>query len=447
MGFRLNVEVNNSQLKVFMMEFQVEKTEKIQGVVQAPPSKSYTHRAFFLASLARGESRVHNPLYSEDTLASLVACQAFGSQFQVSDEMSLVEGTAGDLQTPEDVLDLKNSGTTLRLATTMASLAPGCTVLTGDDSLRTRPMQPLLASLAKLGVQAQSTRENGRAPIIIENGFKGGSTSIPGDVSSQYISSILISAPYSQEGVELEVTGDFISRPYVEMTRDIMAHYGVKVDYQADEKQFQVEPQTYQARDYTVEGDYSSASYLVAAAAILESEISIRNLFKDSRQGDKVILGIVKEMGLEVQCLKDEVKLEGNGQIRGVEVNLEDTPDLVPTVAVLGALAEGTTTITGVEHARYKETDRISTTAQELKKIGFRVEEKLDGLVLKGGIPDRVSDVVVDSHGDHRLAMALSLVGLKLGSLRVQNAQVHKISFPRYREVMEKLGCRIRAVM
>ena len=447
MGFRLNVEVNNSQLMVFKMEFQVEKTEKIQGVVQAPPSKSYTHRAFFLASLARGESRVHNPLYSEDTLASLVACQAFGSQFQVSDEMSLVEGTAGDLQTPEDVLDLKNSGTTLRLATTMASLAPGCTVLTGDDSLRTRPMQALLDSLAKLGVQARSTRDNGRAPIIIENGFRGGSTSIRGDVSSQYISSILISAPYSQEGVELEVTGDFISRPYVEMTRDIMAHFGVKVDYQADEKQFQVEPQTYQAQDYTVEGDYSSASYLVAAAAILESEISIRNLFKDSRQGDKVILGIVKEMGLEVQCLKDEVKLEGNGEIRGVEVNLEDTPDLVPTVAVLGALAEGTTTIAGVEHARYKETDRISTTAQELKKIGFRVEEKLDGLVLKGGIPDRVSDVVVDSHGDHRLAMALSLVGLKLGSLRVQNAQVHKISFPRYREVMEKLGCRIRAVM
>lgn len=447
MGFRLNVEVNNSQLKVFMMEFQVEKTEKIQGVVQAPPSKSYTHRAFFLAALARGESTIRSPLYSEDTLASLVACQAFGSQFQVSDELSLVEGTVGELQTPEDVLDLKNSGTTLRLATTMASLAPGCTVLTGDDSLRTRPMQALLDSLAKLGVQARSTRDNGRAPIIIENGFLGGSTSIRGDVSSQYISSILISAPYSQEGVELEVTGDFISRPYVEMTRDIMAHFGVQVDYQADEKQFQVEPQTYQARDYTVEGDYSSASYLVAAAAILESEITIRNLFKDSRQGDKIILDIVKEMGLEVRCLKDEVKLEGNGEIRGVEVNLEDTPDLVPTVAVLGALAEGTTTITGVEHARYKETDRISTTTQELKKIGFRVEEKLDGLVLKGGIPDRVSGVVVDSHGDHRLAMALSLVGLKVGSLRVQNAQVHKISFPRYREVMEKLGCQIEVLI
>ena len=208
------------------MEFLVEKTEKIRGVVQAPPSKSYTHRAFFLAALARGESTIRSPLYSEDTLASLVACQAFGSQFQVSDEVCLVQGTAGKLQTPEDVLDLKNSGTTLRLATTLASLAPGSTVLTGDESLRTRPMQPLLAALDKLGVRAWSTRDNGLAPIIIREGFQGGSASIPGDVSSQYISSILLSAPYAQEGVELEVTGDFKSQPYVEMTLDIMAHSG-----------------------------------------------------------------------------------------------------------------------------------------------------------------------------------------------------------------------------
>jgi 3-phosphoshikimate 1-carboxyvinyltransferase len=428
------------------MEFQVEKTDKIRGTVQAPPSKSYTHRALFLAALASGESLIRNPLYSEDTLASLVACQAFGSQFQVSDEVCQVVGAAGELQTPEDVLDLKNSGTTLRLATTLAALAPGCTVLTGDDSLRTRPMQTLLASLKNLGVRAWSARDNGLAPIIIQNGFQGGSTSISGDVSSQYISSILLSAPYSQEGVELEVTGDFKSQPYVEMTLDIMAHFGVEVDYQADEKRFQVEPQTYQARNYTVEGDYSSASYIIAAAALLDSDVTIRNLFRDSRQGDKIILDIVEMMGVKVTRRPDEVKLRGNGEIRGVEVNLEDTPDLVPTVAVLGALASGTTHITGVEHARFKETDRISTTAQELKKIGFRVQEERDGLILEGGIPGKPSSEVVDSHGDHRLAMALSMVGLKLGKLRVQNAQVHHISFPGYRGVMEKLGCHIEAV-
>jgi len=428
------------------MEFLVEKTEKIRGVVQAPPSKSYTHRAFFLAALARGESTIRSPLYSEDTLASLVACQAFGSQFQVSDEVCLVQGTAGKLQTPEDVLDLKNSGTTLRLATTLASLAPGSTVLTGDESLRTRPMQPLLAALDKLGVRAWSTRDNGLAPIIIREGFQGGSASIPGDVSSQYISSILLSAPYAQEGVELEVTGDFKSQPYVEMTLDIMAHFGVQVDYQPDEKRFRVDPQTYQSQNYTVEGDYSSASYLIAAAAILESEVTIRNLFRDSHQGDKIILDIVEKMGVQVQRGEDEVKLESDGQIQGVEVNLEDAPDLVPTVAVLGALADGTTTITGVEHARYKETDRISTTAQELTKLGFQVQEERDGLILGGKIPEEFSGMVVDSHGDHRLAMALSLVGLKVGKLRVQNAEVHHISFPRYRGVMEKLGCHIEAV-
>jgi 3-phosphoshikimate 1-carboxyvinyltransferase len=428
------------------MEFKVEKTDRIRGVVQAPPSKSYTHRAFFLAALARGESRISSPLYSEDTLASMVACQAFGSRFEVIDELCRVEGTAGELETPEDVLDLKNSGTTLRLATTLASLSPGCTVLTGDDSLRTRPMQPLLEALAPLGVKAWSTRDNGMAPLIIHHGFQGGSTSIQGDVSSQYISSILISAPYAQEEVELEVTGDFISRPYVEMTLDIMDRFGVQVDYQPDEKRFRVKRQTYQSQDYTVEGDYSSASYLIAAAAILDSEVTIRNLFRDSRQGDKIILDIVEEMGVAVERKKDEIKVEGNGDIHGVEVNLEDAPDLVPTVAILGVLAEGTTHITGVEHARFKETDRISTTAQELKKIGFQVQEKRDGLVLEGKIPDKVSRVMVDSHGDHRLAMALSLVGLKVGKLRVQNAQVHHISFPGYRGVMEKLGCQIEAL-
>ncbi|MEN6328777.1 MAG: 3-phosphoshikimate 1-carboxyvinyltransferase [Methanobacteriaceae archaeon] len=428
------------------MEFRVEKTEKIRGTVQAPPSKSYTHRAFFLSALASGKSTIRNPLYSEDTLASLVACQAFGGQFQVSDEVCLVEGTAGKLQTPEDVLDLKNSGTTLRLATTMAALAPRCTVLTGDDSLRTRPMQPLLEALVKLGVKAWSTRNNGMAPLVIENGFQGGSAIISGDVSSQYISSILISAPYAQDAVELQVRGDFISQPYVAMTLDIMKEFGVKVDYHREEKLFQVNPQTYHSRHYTVEGDYSSASYLIAAAAILDSEVTIRNLFRDSRQGDKIILDIVEEMGVKVNRQEDMVTLEGNGEIRGVEVNLEDAPDLVPTVAVLGALAQGTTTINGVEHARFKETDRISTTAQELKKIGFQVQEKDDGLILEGGVSDKVSGVRVDSHGDHRLAMALSLVGLKLGKIRVQNAEVHNISFPRYREVMEKLGCQIEAL-
>jgi len=424
------------------MQFKIEKTDRIDGTVKAPPSKSYTHRAFFLAALANGKSKLQSPLYSEDTLASLVTCHTFGSEFDVSDEECTIEGTGGELKTPLDVLDLKNSGTTLRIATTMAGLASGCTVLTGDDSLRTRPMQPLLDSLKKLKVTAYSTRNNGNAPLVIKNGFQGGSTSIRGDVSSQYISSILISAPYAVNPVEVTVTGDFISRPYVEMTRDIMEKFGVKA--QLEDNTFHIEQQTYKSREYTIEGDYSSASYLIAAAAILDSDITIENLFKDSQQGDKIILDIVQEMGAQVKSKKNMVTITGGGDLQGVTVNLEDSPDLVPTVAVLGALSRGETIITGVEHARFKETDRLSTTAQELKKMGVDIVEKVDGLIINGN--KDIQGAMVESHNDHRLAMALSLVGLKTGNVYVKNAQVHQISFPGFVGVMEKLGCKIEAL-
>lgn len=422
------------------MQFKIEKTARVEGTVKAPPSKSYTHRAFFLAALASGKSKLGNPLYSEDTLASLLTCQAFGSEFDVSDEMCIMEGTGGDLKTPVDVLDLKNSGTTLRIATTMASLAPECTVLTGDDSLRTRPMQPLLGALKKLKVTAYSTRNNGMAPLVIKNGFKGGFTTIQGDVSSQYLSSILISAPYAENPVEVKVTGDFISRPYVEMTRDIMKKFKVKVE--SEENTFHVDHQTYKPREYIVEGDYSSASYLAAAAAILDSEVTIKNLFKDSQQGDKIILDIVEQMGAQVKRKNDRVTVIGSGFLEGITVNLEDSPDLVPTVAVLGVLAQGETHITGAEHARFKETDRLSTTAQELKKMGADIMEKPDGLIINGN-KGTIHGATVESYGDHRLAMALSLVGLKTGGVLIKNAQVHNISFPGFAGVMEKLGSKI----
>lgn len=420
-------------------ELKVEKTDSIEGVIKAPPSKSYTHRGFIIASLAEGESIIRDPLYSEDTLASLDACRAFGCDIEVNGDECVVQGREGIILTPDDVVNVKNSGTTLRIMTSVSSLAPGYTVLTGDESLRKRPMQPLLDSLHDLGVTAFSTRENGMPPVVIKGGLKGGITRIKGDLSSQFISSLLITSPYAQEPVDIHVTGDFISKPYVDMTIDVMKKFGVEIDYNRKDKSFHIIPQKYKCTRYTVEGDYSSASYIIAAAAVLESEIKIKNLFTNSKQGDKLILDIVEKMGTSVKFKKDEIIIFGHGEINGTEVNLKNAPDLLPTVAVLGALAEGVTTITGVEHARYKETDRIHTCALELSKLGVSVKEQTDGLIIKGG----ARGGIVDSHMDHRLVMALSIVGLKVGDVTIKNPAVYEVSFPNFPDLMNKLGCRL----
>jgi 3-phosphoshikimate 1-carboxyvinyltransferase len=422
------------------MDLQVEKTDKIKGVVNAPPSKSYTHRALFISSMAMGESHLRDPLYSADTMASLEACQSLGCHINVQDDSCLVLGTGGELKTPEDVLDLKNSGTTLRFMTTMASLAPSCSVLTGDESLRGRPMQDLLDSLHNLGVRAYSTRNNGLPPIVVKHGFKGGKTSIKGNVSSQYLSSLLISAPYAEDTVEVQVVGDFISQPYVEMTLDIMDKFGVQVS-RPKPRSFKVENQIYQGRDYTIEGDYSSASYLIAATAALEGNITLKNLFPDSRQGDKMILNVVQEMGAQVKLGQDQISIQGNGHLQGVDVNLENSPDLLPTVAALAAVAEGTSHIKGVKHARYKETDRVHTMAQELSKLGVKLTEEPDGILIQGG----AIGGIVESHGDHRLVMALTIVGLVTGGVQIKNAAVHQVSFPQFIQVMQEIGCNIQS--
>jgi 3-phosphoshikimate 1-carboxyvinyltransferase len=422
------------------MELLVEKTDKIKGVIKAPPSKSYTHRALLISSLAQGKSHLKDPLYSADTMASLEACQSLGCNINVQNNSCLVTGTGGELTTPEDVLDLKNSGTTLRFLTTMSSLAPGCSILTGDKSLRRRPMQDLLDSLGKLGIHAYSTRNNGLPPIVVKNGFKGGKTSISGKVSSQYLSSLLISAPYAEKAVEIQVVDDFISQPYVEMTIDSMQKFGVQVS-RPKSRSFLVEKQIYHGRDYTIEGDYSSTSYLIAAAAALEGNITLKNLFPDSKQGDKIILDIVQKMGAKIKQRQDQVSIQGNGHLKGVDVSLNNSPDLLPTVAALAAVAEGTSHIKGVKHARYKETDRIHTMAQELTKLGVKLTEEPDGLIIRGG----AKSGRVESHGDHRLVMALTIVGLVTGGVHIKNAAVHQVSFPQFIQTMQKMGCKLKS--
>jgi len=417
------------------MELKIQAAKRMDGIVKAPPSKSYTHRAFIMAFLADGKSKICDPLYSADTMASLNSCKALGSLVNKHNSYCEITGVKGKPFTPDNVLNLNNSGTTLRILTSIATLADGYTVLTGDKSLRTRPMQDILSALKPLGVTAFSTKNNAKPPIIIKGGFKGGITSINGNVSSQFISSILMAAPYAENPVHLHVKDKFISRPYVEMTVELMEKFNVKVEYDIKNKSFHIDPQIYRSTNYTVEGDYSSASYLIAAAASLDSEVIIQNLMKNSKQGDKLILEIVKDMGSQVKIKENKIKICGNGRLNGTEVNLKNAPDLLPTVAALGAMAQGTTYIKGVEHARFKETDRIHTCATELTKLGVTVKEIDDGLIIKGG----VHGGTVNSHMDHRLAMAFYIMGLKVGNIIIENPSVYNISFPDFPLIIQKL--------
>ena len=417
------------------MILKVKNISEIGGVVKAPPSKSYSHRAVILASLAKGTSKLYDMLYSEDTLASIRVCKALGAEINRNDKYLEVIGTGGKLHNSlDEPIDLANSGTTLRLMTSVSALSDNEVILTGDESLQTRPMGLLMDALQPLGVSTESLNDNEKAPILIKPGYIGGDTNIYGNVSSQFISSILISSPLSKNGVTLYVLPEFKSKPYVNMTLD-KEHQACRID------EFKITKQCYSACDYTVEGDYSSASYLLALIAINGGKAIIRNLFRNSKQGDKFILDILQKMGATIIRGEDYVEIASNGKLKAIDVNLSNAPDLLITVAVLAAMAEGTTNITGVAHARVKETDRIDTTCRELEKLGCKLTEREDGMSITGG----VTSGVVDSHGDHRLAMAFSLIGLK-HNIEITNGEVFDVSFPNFIESMAELGFELELI-
>ncbi|MDR2873386.1 MAG: 3-phosphoshikimate 1-carboxyvinyltransferase [Methanobrevibacter sp.] len=442
------------------MFLKVKNVHEICGNVEAPSSKSYTHRAIIIASFASGVSRIFNPLISEDTRASIKACKYFGAEINYDEEDKYLEikGTDEIKNISKKPIDLKNSGTTLRIMTSIAGLSKTKSLLTGDDSLKNRPMGILLDALKPLGANIKSLKNNEKPPLVIKSGFVGGKTSVKGDISSQFLSSLLIAGPISKNGVEVEVKGKFVSKSYIIMTIDVMKKFGVDVsvkqgigsDFNDKESSplliedfnnysnpisFIIKPQKYQGTDFEVEGDYSSSSYLLAAVAICGGKITMRNLFKESKQGDKLILDILEKLGSKIIITNDSVTLLSDGKLNGIDIDLNNAPDLLPTVAVLAALSNGKTKIIGVEHGRYKETDRIKVCTTELKKLGCEIKENLDGMEIIGGIDSGI----VNSHHDHRIAMAFSLIGLK-HEILVENGEVFNVSFPNFIESMKEIG-------
>ncbi len=427
---------------------------RIEGEIIAPPSKSYTHRAITIAALAK-KSEIVYPLLSGDTEATINAAKCLGATVEVAVEQEgqakkiLIEGTEGSPDTPEDVINAENSGTTLRFFTAVSALCEGAAVITGDASLRKRPNLPLLKALNELGSEAFSTRGDGTAPIVVKGRLTGGETVIDASISSQFISALLIACPLAAKDSYI-LANNLSSVPYMRMTTEVLEQAGVEVSFSrlssSNDYSFHVEGgRSYDLRRFTVPGDFSSSSYLLAAAAITDSELKVKNLFP-SAQGDSRIVGLLEEMGAKINWNKEEGVVEVNGAqsvgLKGIKVNMRENPDLVPTIAVLAAVAEGSTEITGVAHLRYKETDRLKFLTEELTKMGVQIKEKEDGLLIEG--EEKLKAAKVYSHEDHRLAMALCIAALSArGETVVEEAGCANISYPSFFEDMLNLGADI----
>lgn len=412
---------------------EIEPKACIEATVKISGSKSLTHRALIASSLADGDSSLESFLSCEDTLATAAALREMGAGISIEDNNARVSGTNGSLIPARGVkeINLGNSGTSYRLLLSVAALGKGHYILDGASRMRERPIGDLVRALNILGVEAYSVHKEGFPPVLIKaGGIPGGKVGIPGHVSSQYISSLLLAGPYSENGVEISVTGSIVSKPYIDLTLDVMKTFGVSVENDGY-NHFKVSAvDRYHSCRFVIEGDVSSASYFWGAAAITGGKVTTENIHPCSTtQGDIHILDIMEDMGCHIERRVDSVTVRGEN-LKGIDVDMSSMPDMVPTLAAVALFAEGKTTIRNVAHLRHKESDRLGDTVLEWRKLGARIEELNDGLLIDGG--RSLHGAEVDPHNDHRLAMSLAMVGLRVQGVRIINENCVDKSFPRF---------------
>jgi len=420
---------------------EIRPLSSLNTTVRIPGSKSITHRAIIASGLASGESLLQNFLECEDTLYTANTLRELGVDISIEGENLKVIGTGGRLN-PAPIkkeLYLGNSGTSFRLLLSVVALAGGEFLMTGTQRMLERPIGSLVKALNRLGVEASCVEQKDCPPVLIKaDGIRGGEVSIPGDQSSQFISSLLLCGPYAENDIEIRVAGELVSKPYVDITIDVMEEFGVRVDREGY-NYFRVSSgREYGARKFTVQGDASSASYFWAAAAVTGGAVTTANIYPfTTRQGDIRFLEILERMGCAVEKKPDRVVVHG-GELSGIEADMSAMPDLVPTLAAVALFADRKTIIRNVPHLRHKESDRLRAVRLEWERLGGRVEELSDGLIIHGG--GRFSGAPVDPHDDHRLAMSLAVVGLKVKGTKIKDENCVKKSFPQFWELWDRLG-------
>ncbi|MCV0372032.1 MAG: 3-phosphoshikimate 1-carboxyvinyltransferase [Nitrosarchaeum sp.] len=419
------------------MKCIIEKS-KISGEVSCPSNKSYTHRAIFLASLAGNNSRINKVLFSDDTKATIEACKKFGAEIH-QDGSSIIVKTAiktGNL-VPE--INAENSGTTIRIASGIASLFSNEITLTGDASLRKRPMQPLLDALESIGARCSST--DGKPPIKITGKILGGNVTIPGNFSSQFISALLICAPMTEKGINLTIEGNLVSKPYLDATIATMRQFGVTVQTLIPYKKYNIHPQVYKSTTFDVPIDFSSLALLLSASVLNGENFTIRGDVGNLPQGDEVFIDILEQLGVQVTIKDDKITVKSPEKLNGGTFDLSNSPDLLPPLAILALKTSYPIEVINVKHARLKETDRIAILSRELVKIGIDVKEKEDGLIL--GPPKKMQSAELDSENDHRLFMAFCIAGMFIGNCHITDPQSVSVSYPNFIKDMNNCGAKI----
>jgi len=416
------------------------RASSLSGEVEAPSSKAYTHRAVIAASLSNGESMVRRPLVCDDTEATIDAVRAYGAKVDEEKAEWIVCGTS-TLEMKKDIIDCGESAATLRFVTPITAHRSGVTKLTGGESLRKRPMEPLLVALRQLGVVCYSMDGSGRPPLVVHGGgIRGGITSIPGDISSQFISGLLFASPLAKGDVEIRVLSTLESRSYVEMTLEVLKDHRVTVSSSPEMREFFIpHNQCLTPCSRIIPGDYSSAAFLLAAAAVTSSKVTVTNLERRSLQGDRAIVEILMQTGADLKVRDGCVEVEGTGELEAVQVDTRDIPDLAPVCAVLGCYAKGRTVILNARRLRIKESDRIESLVTELNRMAAKVTTLGDDIVVEG--PCKLRGAAIDSHHDHRIAMACSVAALGAdGETEIQNADCVSKSYPRFYEDLRSLG-------
>jgi 3-phosphoshikimate 1-carboxyvinyltransferase len=412
-------------------------THPVDATVRVPGSKSVTNRALVVAALADGRSRILNPLFSDDSYWLMDALVRLGFEVRADREGGEVEigGLGGRIPRGDVDVYVGNAGTVARFLPPALALGAGPYRLDGVPRMRERPVGDLVDAMRHLGAGVRYAEDKGRFPLIVEGGgIPGGSARVEGSKSSQFLSGLLMAAPYAKEGVTLKVAGELVSKPYVGITTGVMRSFGVGVEEQ--EGRFTVRPAVYAARTYPVEPDASGASYFMAAAAVTGGRVKIPGLGASSPQGDLRFAEVLQKMGCEVEIGEDRVEVRGPERLKGVDVDMNSFSDTMITLAAIAPFADGPTTIRNVEHTRHQETDRISAVATELARLGAKVQEQRDTIRI---IPSQVRTASVHTYDDHRMAMGFAVTGLVASGIRIQNPACVTKTFPDYFRKLDAL--------
>jgi 3-phosphoshikimate 1-carboxyvinyltransferase len=411
----------------------------LRGQLDIPGSKSHTIRAVAIAAMAEGQSVIERPLESADGLAAVHAYSALGAKIEQAENAWIVQGCGGQWQVPDRVVDVGNSGTTMLLALASAALLPeGVAILEGDEQVNRRPCGQLEQALNALGASVESTRANGCPPYVVRGRLHGGTATVHG-ITSQYVSALLLNCPLAEGDTHLDVPL-LNEKPYVGMTLAWLERQGIKVSYAEDYSSFDIPGgQRYQPVNGPIPGDFSSATFFLAAGALQDNDILCRGLDLGDTQGDKAVVEYLRAMGAKIVVTPEGIRVSGQG-LQGCEIDLNATPDALPMMSVVACFAKGSTKLVNVPQARLKETDRIAVMRQELEKLGAKITERPDGLVIE---ESPLAAATVEGHGDHRVVMSLAIAGAMLpGITTINGYEAVNITYPGFAEAVKSLGGR-----